>query len=227
MLNELICASNGFARELLEETDRQLAGLPCQVKIDHLHQDGNTFDVSFYAPDLAAEVTVGDVVYGGLSLWHDPVGATEAGIRIFRVACCNGAMMDVAEGHRTEFKSATPPRTWRKSLARTIRRSFDGGSVDEEARRFRVTVNEILTTPYEFLLHLRAQDLITEDDQIEIQRAFDREGDYTLYGFFNAVTSIAHLRRDQDLRDRAKNLERLGGAIASGDQQPPIGVPVW
>ncbi len=154
-------------------------------------------------------------------------------MRIFRLACRNGALADAVEGQRLvlprriERGQPDPYPTWQARLAEVVERAFDGGSVDEETKRFRATTDEMLASPYEFLLNLVAQGLITEEEQSLIQRAFDDAGDSSLYGLVNAVTSIAHRHRYAAQWTRAFAVERLGGEIARGDHQPPVGSPVW
>jgi len=108
-----------------------------------------------------------------------------------------------------------------------IERSFDGGEVDLEAQRFRRTVSQILATPYELLLNLVAQGLISEDERARIQREFNEGRDDSMFALINAVTFQAHGMRDRNDWSRAAALERLGGEILRGDHQPPVLEPVY
>lgn len=141
--------------------------------------------------------------------------------------------MDCAEGQRLslprrlEAGRPDPYPQWRAGLARVVEQSFDGGCIDDATRRCRRTAAEILTSPYELLLNLVAQGLITEEEQSKVQHEFDRAGDLTVYGLMNAVTRLAHGHRGADRWRRALDLERLGGQIMRGDHQPPVLEPVF
>lgn len=226
MLRELLARAAGFSLELLEETDALLSRVGHGLHVEHAVWSDGEFHVAAYAPGIANEVDVGDYVYAGFYLAHAPDGNTEAGVRIYRVACRNGALVDQVEGQRIEFSSTSPPAEWKEKLGAVVARSFDGGCLDQETRRLRLTLREMLSTPYEYLLHLLAQALITHDERERIQREFDRAGDATIYGLVNAVTRVAHLHRSNADWRRALAIEQLGGEIAGGDHRPPIGSPV-
>lgn len=226
MLQALRARATGFSAALLDETAALLSKVGHDLRVEHAVWSDGEFHVTAYAPGIAGQVAVGDYVYAGFFLAHAPDASTEAGVRIYRVACRNGALADEVEGQRIEFPSMQPPAEWRQRLGAVVARSFDGGCLDEQTRRLRRTLEEILSTPYEYLLHLRAQELITDGEQAQIQREFDRAGDATLYGLVNAVTRVAHTHRSNADWRRALAIERLGGEIAGGEHQPPIGSPV-
>jgi len=227
MLSQLRSRATGFARDLLDETAARLGGIGRAVEIEHAVWDDGEFHLTAIAPTIANEVREGDYVYAGFFLDHNPAQATQAGVRIYRVACQNGMLADEAEGQQIEFASAQPPPGWKYELSEVIAQSFEGGCLDEQTKRLRATVDEMLTSPFEFLIHLAAQGLIDDDEHSGIQREFERAGDYTLYGLVNAVTAVAHGHRSASDWQRALGIERLGGEIAGGDHQPPIGSPVF
>jgi hypothetical protein len=226
MLEDLCEQSTGFSEKLLRETRHLLDRVPHRLRVQNASYEDGRVHLTVHAPELAAEVSSGDYIYGGFALAHDPAGETEAVVRIFRVACQNGLLADEAEGRRLTFLSARPPLRWRTRLAHVVGQAFEGGCLDEDAQLLRQTLREMLTTPYEFLLHLRAQGLISDEEQVQIQSAFDRAGDATIYGLVNAVTSVAHLHAQRHDWRRAHEIERLGGELSRGDHQPPACVPV-
>ncbi len=227
MLQKLRAKARGFSVELLDETSELLSNVGHRLRVEHAVWSDGEFHVTAFAPGIANQVDVGDYVYAGFFLAHAPDAVTEAGVRIYRVACRNGALVDEVEGQRVEFSSAQPPQDWKQKLGAVVARSFDGGCLDDQTRRLRRTVEEMLSTPYEYLLHLSAQRLITDDEHARIQREFDRAGDMTLYGLVNAVTQVAHIHRSGADWRRALSIERLGGEIAGGEHEPPIGSPVF
>ncbi|HUG67394.1 MAG TPA: hypothetical protein VMM76_06565 [Pirellulaceae bacterium] len=108
-----------------------------------------------------------------------------------------------------------------------IQRSFSGDGLDIDLSRFRATTQRMVITPYEFLCHLSAQGLITDDEQCDIQSAFTEAADFTMYGLINAVTQVAHGCRSNDRWVRAFQIERLGGEILRGDHNLPALDPVY
>lgn len=227
MLHELRSRATGFSSALLDETAALLSRVGHDLRVEHAVWSDDEFHVAAYAPGIASEVAVGDYVYAGFFLAHAPEGQTEAGVRIYRVACRNGALLAEAEGQRIEFPSTQPPAEWKQKLGAVVAQSFNGGCLDDQTRRLRLTLEEMLSTPYEYLIRLRAKELITDDERARIQREFDRAGDATLYGLVNAVTRLAHTHRSNADWRRALAIERLGGEIAGGQHQPPIGSPVF
>lgn len=221
--------------ELVEATLAALRDQTTRVRLEHCREDDGELFLSLVAPDLASEVRPGDYIYGGFALCSSETTLvdTEAVVRIFRVVCQNGALIDNNPGQRLEVparagsRGGGVPADWRDRLRQVVAQSFAGGTVDEETRRFRATVDELVATPYEFLCNLVAQGLITEEEQGAIQSAFTEAGDFTLYGLINAVTSIAHGLRSAEAWLRAVAVERLGGEILRGDHQPPILEPAY
>jgi hypothetical protein len=224
MLQQLRARVRGFTRDLLDEMDAAIRSVGRDVRFQHADVQPGSMFVAAYSPSIAGEVGVGDFVYGGVYLLHEEKAHTEAGIRVYRVACCNGALSEVGEGQRLEFASDSPPSAWRANLRAIVSRGFEGGHLDAEAARLRHTLETMLASPYEHLLHLAAEGLITENEQARIQHAFDEAGDSSVYGLVNAVTTQAHAERSAGGWRRALEIERLGGEIARGDHQPPTGV---
>ncbi len=70
--------------------------------------------------------------------------------------------------------AAGPPADWQSRVAKVVRRSFDVVSLKLDFRRFEATTDQILVTPYEFLCGLAAQQLITDEEQSEIQSVLMR-----------------------------------------------------
>jgi hypothetical protein len=221
--------------ELLDATAQHFKRVPLQVRIEHLVEEAGEIHLTAVAPELASEVVEGDYIYGGFYLTHSETTLldTEASVRIYRVACRNGALMDCAEGQRLVLprmvKAADPDPypTWAEKLGRVIARSFDGGDVSDEARRFRTLTSQILATPFEMLGHLEASGLIGAEDRERIQREFNEGRDESLFALVNAVTYQAHGLRDRGDWGRAFSMERLGGEIIRGDHQPPVLDPVY
>ena len=221
--------------ELLDQAILQFKRADTGIRVEHCREEDGELYLTAVAPQPAAEAGVGDFLYGGFILSNSETALldTEACARIFRVACSNGALSDFNEGSRfvlpriLETGRPDPYVNWPARLGEVIARSFDGGNFDEDSRRFRATMEQILATPYEFLLNLVAQGLITEEERGKIQREFREADDATMYGLINAVTRIAHGMRDgNDLR-RASDIERLAGEIIRGDHQPPVMEPSY
>lgn len=221
--------------DLLDEVIHRLRSLPVAVRLEHCIEEDGDLHLTLVAPELAGQVNEGDYIYGGFYLAHSEttLAETEASVRIYRVACRNGALMDCSEGQRLVLPpivargAPDPYAGWPEKLGRVLARSFDGGDVDLEAQRFRSTVSQILATPYELLLNLVAQGIVSEEEQSRIQREFNEGRDDSLFALINAVTFQAHAMRERNDWGRAAALERLGGEILRGDHQPPVLEPVY
>jgi len=227
VLDSLLHEATGFRHELLTAVEEVLAEVRCLVVVEQAQCTANALSVSLTAPSLVAEVRIGDLVTAGLLIWHDPAGVTEVAVRLFRLGCHNGVIIDRGEAHRATFPSEAPPPDWRKQVAKTVTCAFAGETILEETDLLRGSMDAILASPWDFLVHLRGQGLITDDEMAAIQRAFDEAGDPTIYGLCNAVTSVARIRRQRGDLQGARRLELLGGRIASGENGPPTGVPSW
>jgi len=220
--------------ELLDVVLRTVRAIGVGPRVDHCDEEDGDLHLTLYCPGVARELRPGDWFYGGFYLANTETGQadTEASVRIFRLVCQNGAIIDAAEGQRLEIPriergvAAPPPPEWPAKLQRVVERSFDGGVVDENAGRFESAYREALATPYEFLLNLIAQGLIAEAERDRIQRAFADEGEESMFGLINAVTRLAHAHRAGGEWSRAFQVERLGGEILRGDHRPPVLEPV-
>jgi hypothetical protein len=213
--------------DLLGVLLRALAKVRVEVKVEECVEQDGDLTLTLVAPELAREVGAGDMVYGGLYLASSETSLldTEACARIFRVACANGAIVDHGEGRRMVLAKTGECGDWARRLEQVVAKSFEGGTMDEEAARLRRTLDEMLASPYELLVNLRAQGLVTDEEQARIQTEFRRADDLTLHGFINAVTRVAHVHFRAG--GRRFDLERLAGEILGGDHLPPAGVPSW
>ena len=210
--------------ELVDETVRLLRELPWEIAVDFCDEDRGRLRLAVVAPDLGRDVDTGDVVKAGFFLENaeETKSMPSASARLYRVACENGYLVECGEGQATVLAG-----DWRSSLARVVDRSFAAEGIDRETARFRSTMRQMLMAPYELLCNLVAQGILSEDEQSAIQAEFDNQGDYTLYGFINAVTRVAAQCRDSDEWKRAVELERLGGEILHGGHQPPVMEPAF
>lgn len=210
--------------DLLNHAVEVLRDLPWQFHIDHCNEEDGQLYLAVIATDLGRNLDVGDEVNAGFFLQNSENARfdTLACARTFRVSCENGALLECDEGQSFCISAGTaPPKDWRNKTEKVIRRSFCGDGIDVDLARFRVTTQQMILTPYEFLCNLSAQGLIDDDEQSEIQRAFDDTADFSMYGLINAVTQVAHGLRKDDRWARAFQIERLGGEILRGDHNQP------
>jgi hypothetical protein len=205
---------------LLERTVELLLGHGLDFAVDYCVELDGDVRLAVVARDLGREMSPGDPVRAGLHLETSASGDTATRVceRLFRVVCCNGALV---EFERTQAATLVPA-TWERQLEAVVARSFHAEGFRHDAARFRATLNQMLASPYELLCHLAARRLISDDEQSAIQHEFTRADDPTLYGFINAVTRIAGRLREDDEWRRSVELERLGGEILRGDHQPPV-----
>jgi hypothetical protein len=216
--------------ELLDMIAEYLRNLPWAFRVDHCHEENGNLHLSIMALDLGRDLEKGDTLNAGFFIQNSELGHFEtlACTRIFRVVCENGALVECEEGQSLMIPTGKePPANWQTKLQSVIARSFDFERLHFDLARFRSTTEQMLVTPYEFLCHLAAQELITEEEQSGIQRAFMEAGDLTTYGIINAVTQVAHGLRADHRWPRAFQMERLGGEILRGDHDLPALTPVY
>jgi hypothetical protein len=216
--------------ELLDHVVECLRDLPWRFFVDHCREHDGLLYVAVMAMDLGRNLDVDDRVNAGFFLQNSESSDVEtvACSRIYRVACENGALIECEQGQSSTIASSdSKPADWKDPIRAVINRSFDGEGIDKDVARFRATTQVMIITPYELLCHLSAQGLIDDDEQSDIQTAFDEAADFTMYGFINAVTQTAHRLRSNDRWARAFHIERLGGEILRGDHNLPALDPVF
>lgn len=205
--------------ELLTLVVETLRELPWQFRVDHCRERDGDVWLAVMAWDLGRDLEPGDVLNAGFFLQNSESGVFETLVcpRVFRVACRNGTLVERERGQCFEIVSGeTETEDWPTAVQEVVPRSFDRDEFDVELARYRVTTERMLVAPYEMLCHLVAQGLVTDDEQADIQAAFDDAADFTMYGLVNAVTSIAHRLRHDDRWRRAFEIERLGGEVLHG-----------
>jgi hypothetical protein len=216
--------------DLLNFVVEALRELPWSFWIDHCHENEGQLRLAVMAEDLGRSLEKEDRVNAGFYLQNSENAKSEtfACTRVFRVACRNGALLECEKGQSFTISAAdVPPVDWQLKIGQVINRSFSGAGIDVDAARFHATTQQIIVTPYEILCSLTAQELITDEEQRDIQAAFTEAADFSMYGLINAVTQAAHRLRSNDRWARAFHLERLGGQILRGDHNLPALDPVW
>ncbi len=192
--------------------------------ITHCHESNGDLHLSAASAANGYDVTEGDEIRGGLYIRNSESCRFETLIctRLYRVVCANGLFMECEKEQAfTIPEKVLPPANWQSKVRQIVSQSFDDQHLITDFQRFGSTLNQVLATPYEFLCHLEAQQLITDDEQSAIQTAFNDNAEYSMYGLINAVTQSAHERRASDQWLRAFELERLAGEILRGDHNLP------
>jgi hypothetical protein len=210
---------------LVAELVSLLRDVPWELAVDACEENNGELRLAVISTGLGRYVSLGDQVCAGFYLQNSEQGIQPslACTRIFRTVCRNGALIECEQGQSAELSI----RGWQKQLSGVVEQSFDAEGLDRDTARFRSTLQQMLVTPYELLCNLVAQQIISEDEQIEIQAEFDDVGDASVYGLINAVTRIAAQCRDSSNWTRSFQLERLGGEILRGDHQAPVSEYAW
>ena len=210
--------------DLLDTVAESLRDITAPFFVTHCHESGGDLHLSVAAAGSGYDVAAGDELRGGLFIRNSESCRFETLVctRLYRVVCANGMLVECDKEQSFSIATAKQPTAdWASQVAQVIQRSFDDRALRLDFRRFEVTGNQMLVTPYEFLCHLTAQQLIDEDEQSEIQAAFNDNADFTMYGLINAVTQSAHAQRASDRWVRAFQIERLAGEILRGDHNLP------
>lgn len=210
--------------DLLDSVVESLRDVTLPFYVTHCHELNGDLHISIAAAEHGYEVTAGDEIRGGLYIRNSETKRFDTLVctRIFRAVCDNGMLTECDKAQSFSVGPAEQkPVGWQTEMAQVIQRSFDDVALKLDFRRFQATSDQILATPYEFLCHMVAQQLITEDEQAEIQALFNDNADFTMYGLINAVTQSAHEHRASDRWLRAFEIERLAGEILRGDHNLP------
>lgn len=209
---------------LLEVVVDSLRDITSPFYITHCHEVRGDLHLSIAAAGRGYRVTRGDEIRGGLYIRNSESCRFQTLVctRLYRVLCANGALVECEKEQSFAIPSnERPPQDWPVQVTAVIQRSFDKGALRFDFRRFEATMHQVLITPYEFLCHLEAQHLITDDEQSHIQQIFSDNADFSMYGLINAVTQSAHQHRASDDWVRAFQIERLAGEILRGDHNLP------
>ena len=188
-------------KELLDLIVEALRDVTSPFYITHCNEVHGDLHLSIAAAVRGQNVTVGDQIRGGLYICNSETSRFELLVctRLYRVACANGMLIECdKEQSFTIPATDLPPPDWRQRTNQVIQRSFDERALKFDIQRLGATAEQILVTPYEFLCHLVAQQLITDDEQSEIQSIFTDNADFSMYGLINAVTQSAHEHRASD-----------------------------
>ena len=209
--------------ELLDAVVDALRDVTAPFYVTHCHEAAGDLHLSVAAAGRGHSVVPGDEIRGGLFVRNSETRRFETLIctRLYRVVCANGALVECDKEQSFAIPVAGPPTGWREHVRPVVRRSFDERALKLDFTRFEATAGQMLVTPYEFLCHLAARQVITDDEQAEIQAIFDENADCTMYGLINAVTQSAHAHRASDEWVRAFQIERLAGEILRGDHNLP------
>ena len=206
---------------LLDLVAVHLEAVPHQILVDFCTENDGDLHLAVYSPNLGRDVVDGDRISAGFFVANSETCQYDTTVceRLYRKACVNGALVECERTQTMVIGRRERARGWQKTVPEIIGRAFDNDGVDADIARFRKTIDEVVSTPYEMLCNLVAQHLITEEEQSEITAAFNREGDWTMYGLINAITSISHRLRKHDDWVRSLHMERLGGQIIRGDHR--------
>lgn len=207
--------------QMLDVVADQLQALPYKICVDFCHESKGDLQLAVYGPDLGRDIESGDRVNAGVYIANSESGRFETTFceRIFRMSCVNGTLVETERSQSRVIATRQLGLTWKRSLREVVCRSFDNEGVDADLAMFRKTIQEMVTSPYEILCNLVSQGLIDESEQSEIDGAFQKEADFSMYGLINAITSVSHALRSNDNWVRAMDMERLGGEILRGDHR--------
>lgn len=186
--------------------------------VSDTYDDGRRLFLRAVLPS-ARELRQGDQVQAGVAL-----RTAEQEIRVhpylFRQVCRNGAIMAQALQTRRlerveggEFGSPPDYEVARvlEELGAAVRECCSEEAFADSARR----VRSALETEADFLLNVssslfQVQGGISGELMAQILDRFSRDGDRSMFGLMNAVTSLARDTQDAELRWR---LEELGGGV--------------
>ena len=216
-------SSLGQLIEIIEAFSAFLLSLELRLTVDYCTLVRDTCFLGIYANDLVQSTRDGDEFFAGISLAHSRLHQIEVSKRVFRRVCQNGLVLEQRNESHIRLNNE---KKWKSILRTTIDGAFSQMSLDQNNTRLKACIDQALFTSFEYLEFLVGQKYINSDERIEIQDEFERAGDYTLYGFINAVTWVASRLKLGDEWKRSLELERLAGRISLGDHRPPVGTSI-
>ena len=185
-------------------------------------------------PYARADVTVGDTVEAGVIIRNSEVGWGSCSVELFihRLVCTNGMVIPEKvwsarkyhSGAKVQFDESTA-RIVSEQTQQLADAAFLSSFHDViEAARNEKTI-QLIADDYrkasddkiapgmnieESVERLSKKLLITQDEQTAVLEHFVRDGDFSRWGFANAVTRSA---QDATSYERATELERVGGHV--------------
>lgn len=182
-------------------------------------------------PFAQAEVAKGDVVEAGVMIRNSEVGWGSCSVVLFvqRLVCTNG--MVLPENIYQARKYHSGPRlvvdnesrivsdrtriledqAFLSSLHDVIDAARDERTIKDIAGRFRAASEDIIEGEYvDVTEKLSKRLLITSEEQENVLEHLIRDGDFSRWGFANAITRTA---QDAASYDRATELEKIGGQL--------------
>jgi len=181
------------------------------------------------APRIQAEVSKGDVVQAGIVLSNSEVGYGALTIEplIYRLVCTNGMIVPDAklrkthlgkssgfEGYveyfRDETRLALDKALWLQ-VRDVMNMALSGEGFQVFVEKLARAQSDVVTGDPVQCVEVAKKTLgFTDDESRVVLRHFLTDGDFSRYGFANAVTRSA-----QDLAnyDRATEFERIGGIV--------------
>jgi len=210
-------------RALLDIVVDALRDVATPFEIAHCYEANGDLHLSVVAHVAGHNVDVGDEVRAGLYMRNSESCRfdTLACTRLFRVVCENGILVECEKEQSFSVAMDCQPIGWQSQVKQVVAQSFDSDSLRSTFNRLDIFRDIPLLTSYEFLCNLTAQQLITDDEQVDINAKFMDDADFTLYGLINATTQLAHGHRASDQWLRAFQIEQLAGEILRGDHNLP------
>jgi hypothetical protein len=183
-------------------------------------------------PFAQAEVAKGDVVEAGVMIRNSEVGWGSCSVVLFvqRLVCTNGMVIpeNIYQARKyhsgprlivdDESRQIVSDRTrmiedqaFLSSLHDVIDTARNETTIKNIAGRFREASEDIIEGEVtETVERLSKRLLITQEEQSNVLEHLIRDGDFSRWGFANAVTRTA---QDSGSYDRATELEKLGGQV--------------
>jgi hypothetical protein len=182
-------------------------------------------------PNMQLEVSskqVNDIVECGVIISNSETGHGSIIVRqfIYRLACLNGMTVDEAGTRRRHVGSANARGELNYqsdtmiSMKQTLTKQLRDHVLDcVNEDKFRATVAKFNASAEDMTAEHEPEDAIesvgkkfslSESEVKQAKRSLLEDGDYSRWGFANAITNIAHKSEDYD---RATDLQELGGNI--------------
>ncbi|MEK9767821.1 MAG: DUF932 domain-containing protein [Betaproteobacteria bacterium] len=218
------------------DNDQVLAGLMNKVsetdfKVNSCQITETNMFLKINFPFAQAEVAKGDIVESGVVIKNSEVGFGACSVSLFvqRLVCTNGMVLPESlyqakkyhAGPRqiadqdykivSERTKNLEDQAFLSSLHDVIDTARNEKTIINIANKFKQASADVLSGDYvETTERLSKRLLINQNEQTSVLEHFLTSGDFSRWGFANAVTRTA---QDIESYDRASELEKIGGQV--------------
>ncbi len=197
------------------------------IKIESCGLTDKRMYLKIVFPQIEGEVAKGDIVKSGVVISNSETGQGAISVKplIFRLVCLNGMVLPDRGTRSTHLGKASQEgemvyegdtmdalhKALKLQLRDHVAECADTAVFENSLQRMRALASsDEAVDPDATLEKVAKKYVLTEVETKSAKKSLWGSGDFTAWGFLNAVTNVAN---DHSNYDRASDLERIGGRI--------------